>query len=108
MIYKWFLTAVIFMACFGCAYQPSLNEQRWTQNNVQKLKTGMSPDEIMRIFGQPDKQIVNTQGALTAKPWQGLRYEYHFRKYGDYCINTFTFAMQETIWLNDWNINCAY
>ena len=105
---RFIFIVVLFTLCFGCAYQPSVNEQRWTQNNIQKLRRGMTPDETMQIFGPPDKQSVNTFGALTAKPWQGLHYEYHFRKYGDYCINTFTFAMQETTWLNDWDIDCVY
>lgn len=101
-----FMLSVVLL--FGCAYQPPLHETRWTHSNVQKIIRGMTPNDVVQIFGLPDKQSVNTYGAITANPWQGLHYEYIFHEYGRYCNNSFTFAMQDTTWLNSWDVNCIY
>ena len=98
---------ITLLFIFGCAsLQP--HHVTWSHENVAKIKLGMIPDEVVAIFGLPDKQSVNTYGALTSNPWQGLYYEYHFYKYGDYCINTFTFNMENSTRLNSWDINCVY
>jgi len=68
----------------------------------------MTPEQIIQMFGQPDKHSINTYGILTARPWRGILYEYHFWKYSEYCINTFTFALTPDPKLNNWNIRCAF
>ena len=98
------VTFVIIFAIIGCSTTPSV----WNRSNTLRIRQGMTPEQIIAMFGQPDKHSINTYGLLTSRPWQGLLYEYHFWKGGDYCINTFTFALTPDPKLNNWDINCVF
>lgn len=101
----------ILIIMIACSTYPTKQEMIWSQNNISKIRKGMAPEQIISIFGYPDKQSTDSYGRLTSYPWEGLRYVYEFWKKpwkDEFCINTFTFALVPDPKLYYWEINCAY
>lgn len=77
---------LIIMLCGGLlscntSYQkPSPRKHPYfTQDNVLKLRIGMTTDDVIALFGKPDRTSVHTYGQSTnSGAWQGLEYRYVF------------------------------
>jgi len=100
----------IFVLCFSvisCSTTyyapPPRKHPGFTQDNVLKLKTGMTTNEVISLFGKPDKTSVHTYGHQTySGEWQGLEYNYVF----NYVISNrlvFNLAYDPPL-LNHWDV----
>ncbi len=61
-------------------YKPSLAEARSIADN--KLKVGMTQDDVQWLLGRPDKAGTKVYGAATPTPWDGVEWEYDFAEEG--------------------------
>ena len=69
------LTAIGFLAFQqGCAVPHTysyVGHTTFTTDNVNKLHTGMSPDEVLAVFGSPHKIYDGSFGQNAGEPWTG-------------------------------------
>ena len=65
------------------------NTQRFTSENIMKIRSYMTSDEIASIFGSPRRTEAKTLGIMTGKPWQAVIW-YYDTKY--YSTKNFTFG----------------
>ena len=87
----------------------------FTADRVLGLQTGMTTDQVISLFGRPDRTRVMTCGTKTDSPWQCLMWEYDMGQHpqGRYRhsnnINRFTFyAELSPPRLNNWTIDLMY
>jgi len=104
MITKKIVIFVLFFSVISCntTYYapPPRKHPGFTQDNMLKLKTGMTINEVISLFGKPDKTSVHTYG--TYRQWQGLEYTYVFN---NYVSNRLVFSLTyDPPLLNHWDI----
>ena len=64
----------------------------FTIENAMKVKAGMSPEEIVKLFGYPDKVSARTVGTETEDPWNAMEYTYRMGGYNR--ENWFLFSIE--------------
>ena len=69
-----FLCVVLILAAFGCS--------KVTQENYDKLKTGMSYDEVLKILGKPDncESSLGVNSCIWGKPEKSIRVKFVSQK----------------------------
>lgn len=74
---------------------------QFTQENIMKIKVGMSDKEVINLFGYPKKTEASTCGQLLKKPWTCIKWYY-----GDWKPR-FTFQQGDdgNLYLNSWEID---
>lgn len=91
-----FLLATIIIS--GCA------SIHFTQENIMRLRVGMSDKEIIEIFGLPTKTEAGTCGQSLKRPWKCITWQY-----GKYSFDSPRLTFQQTddgtLLLNNWEIN---
>ena len=60
--------------------KPTLAQARSIADN--KLKVGMTQDDVQWLLGRPDKAGMKVYGAATPTPWEGVEWEYDFAEEG--------------------------
>lgn len=96
---KLFYIAALVSLLQGCA---SLTG--FTQENIDRLRVGMSSTEIREMFGTPDRVSSGVCGASTGKTWTCETWKY--KQYGSYRTNNFTFSVREGAkLLNNWDVS---
>lgn len=87
----------------------------FTADRVLALKIGMTTDEVVAVFGRPDRTRVMTCGSQTPSPWQCLIWEYDMGPHprGRYQsisnTNRLTFSVDGNApRLNNWDIDLMY
>lgn len=83
----------------SCAITSAFNEE-----NIDKLKIGMTSTEVREIFGAPNEVSVSTCGAATAGgAWTCETWKY--RSSSSYKTNNFVFSVDKgTKLLNSWDV----
>lgn len=80
--------------------------------NVNKIKHGMSQQEVIAIFGRPKYIGQFVGGANTSTPWKAITYMYYYNCYNGTCEynNTFVFNAEDptNVYLYDWTIQYQY
>jgi hypothetical protein len=78
-----------------------------------KIIQGITPDEVVKRFGVPDRTSIRMMGTETDKPWQALEYVYVLgpSPYGEWDLidneNSFYFDLSNNA-LVFWDIELAY
>ncbi len=67
-----FIVLLLLLILNGCVSFQS----RFTQENIMKLRTGMSAEKVVAIFGNPIKTEANTCGQATGRPWTCITWWY--------------------------------
>jgi hypothetical protein len=90
----------IFLAMLiaGCAITSSFNEE-----NIDKLRIGMTATEVREMFGAPNQVSVSTCGGATASgAWICETWKY---RTSSYRTNDFVFSVkQDSKVLNSWDV----
>jgi len=99
-----FVLCFIILSCSATYYTPPPRKHPgFMQDNVLKLKQGMTTNEVISLFGKPDMTSVHTYGHQThSGEWQGLEYTYVF----NYIVSNrlvFSLAYDPPL-LNHWDI----
>ena len=83
----------------SCAINSAFNEE-----NIDKLKIGMSSTEVREIFGAPIEVSVSTCGSATASgAWTCETWKY--RTSSSYRMNNFVFSVDKGAkLLNSWDV----
>ena len=83
----------------SCAITSAFNEE-----NIDKLRIGMSSTEVREIFGAPNEVSVSTCGGATAGgAWTCETWKY--RSSSSYKTNNFVFSVDKgTKLLNSWDV----
>lgn len=87
----------------------------FTADKVLGLKVGLTTDQVVSLFGNPDRTQGTTCGTQTPSPWQCLIWEYDLgphprgRFQHSSNINRMYFSAEENPpRLNSWNIDLMY
>lgn len=111
-----YLTLILVTAGFivlqqGCTTHTYPGHTTFTVDNINQLRTGMSPDEVRAIFGSPDKVYDASFGKNVGEPWPGRVWLYFtkvdpkFRHVERYKKNLLIFyLLGEQMRLNHWVI----
>ena len=86
----------------GCATpQPPQPPSRFTVENIRQLRPGMTPDQVIQIFGQPTS-VRSTTCSRHSQPWQCEVWNYT----NGYDRNTLWFSADtRTPRLDQWEVN---
>lgn len=92
----------------GCATVSRVGRRHpeFTADRVLGLSVGLTTDEVIALFGRPDRPQATTCGSKSGSPWQCLIWEYDF---GSYKTNRLYFSMDfSPPRLNNWDIDVMY
>jgi len=116
------LPLVLFMSLLiGCGttgllstgYVSSRRHPEFTTSAVLKIIKNITPEEIVKRFGNPDRTSIKMMGTETPNPWQALVYEYVMGPHPDGAwevidnVNYFYFSVDLNN-LEYWEIELAY
>ena len=108
---KSFPLLLTLLLIIGCASSRIVQNEKFTQTNVQNLEVGMTIIEVEAMFGKPNLVRTMQFGKETGKSWEGLVYEYNTVKDPSYkytekfLTNTLVFYTgTNPPKLNHWNI----
>lgn len=104
---------IVFVFC-GIAI-PVLGQKHpeFTQSNILKIETFWDNDDVIELFGPPDRTELTTAGSETPEPWRAIIYSYDMgpHRLGEYqsISNTNRFGFSaDTGTLQFWHIELAY
>ena len=100
----------------GCAtLRHPVRHPEFTSDRVLGLRVGLTTDEVIALFGQPDRTEATTCGSQSGSPWQCLIWEWDLgpNKKGrhEYSsnINRLYFSMDlSPPRLNNWSVDLMY
>lgn len=106
-----FFCSILLSGC-GTTYRYSYpGHKTFTEENIALLRVGMSSEQVLSIFGNPDEQYVGQFGADVGEKWNGRVWVYftkldpRLKHAKRYMKNVFVFHPTEgDIRLNHWEI----
>ncbi len=84
-------------------------KQGFTRDNVAKIRNGMTNNEVLGLFGEPDHSKGAICGSSTTASWQCIVYVYENGLEGrEKKSNEFSFAINQPLLLKSWEIGFSY
>lgn len=71
-----FIVLLFLLILNGCTSTRFTHPTRFTQENIMKLRPGMSAEEVIAIFGNPIKTEAKICGGATNRPWSCITWWY--------------------------------
>lgn len=95
----------LLSALNGCATSfRQENITNFTQENILKLRPGMSSEEVIAIFGMPIKTEAATCGQAFGKPWLCITWYYDRTDFLYAKRLTFHEGENQRLYLNSWQM----
>ena len=110
-VVKFLLCGIFLSGCATTYRYVYPGHKTFTNENVGRVRVGMSSEEVLGIFGEPDEQYVTKFGSSVGEEWNGRVWIYfttldlrlmHAKRYKK---NMFVFSPTEgDMKLNHWEI----
>lgn len=98
------LLSLIFLQfmLFSCVTTSKVSSNvGFTQENIIKIRQGMTSEEVIQLFGLPVATEAEMMGLGTSRPWPAI--QWYYNKYDRYS-RRFTFSQENgKLYLQYWN-----
>jgi hypothetical protein len=108
-------TLIVMLCVWGCSLFKVQYHPEFVVERVDMVRVGMTPAEVVDLFGRPDAQFKMVFGTDVGEEWEGLVYKYFTvsddrYEYAERMLtNTFAFDLtKDPPGLNHWTIEHIY